>query len=429
MSHAQSRLWFLDSLKSGRLSYIMPATVYLHGKVEVDIFEDTLRQIINRHESLRTAFIQRGDEIRQKILKESEVVFQLQRFDYQSVKAVEDMIFEEQRRTMSLPFDLSSGQLFRASIYQIESKKFVFMMTMHHIISDGWSVNVFLNELLTIYDANISKKSFPLSALKIQYKDYAAWQNENISEIDKDFWIKQLRGKAAPVNFRYDFKPKPDSTFEGALFHGSVPRNLAENLSKIAQKNDTTLSTLIFSVFCILLNKLSGNKQITVALATANRANPDVEKLIGFFVNLLVISVDMSENKSFGVFLKDISSHLANAYRHQNYPLDLIVEKINPSRENGQQKLFNVGYSFRNYADVNLGVSNMQQSEFKHFRIEAIDDSKNRTTAKFELLLFAEESDGELILSLEYNKSLFSESSIGKYMGALVSFLSAIAKS
>jgi non-ribosomal peptide synthetase component F len=270
-------------------------------------------------------------------------------------------------------------------------------------------MSVFTDELTEIYGALINGDSPKLQPSKAQYKDFVQWQNARISEEQKQYWSTQLQGDVPLLNLPFDFELAENKTFAGGEVTAELGTEETQMLNALAVDRGSSLSDVLFTIFNILLNQLTGQTDVTVGVAIANRNHPDLERLMGFFVNALVIKTTIAEDLDFTGLLAQVSENMMDAHANQDYPFDLIVEELKPERISDQQPLFNVMYGFQNKGGINVDLRK-QLAQFPNITVTDFED--NTITSKFDLTLFIYEFDDHLKLSLEYNTGRFTAETI-----------------
>jgi amino acid adenylation domain-containing protein len=407
LSYAQRRLWFLDQLEPGSSFYNIPAAVRLQGTFEIASLEQSFREVIRRHESLRTRFgVVNGVPVQ---LIDEAPEFTLALLDLSTLAEAERegearrVATEEAQR----PFDLSAGPLLRASVVRLTEQEHVLLCTMHHIISDGWSMGVLIRELTTLYAAYISGQESPLPELGIQYADFAHWQREwlqgEVLERQLGYWKEQLAGAPAVLELPIDYPRPAVQTFRGAHQSMNFSAELTTGLKALTQRSGVTLFMTLLAAFQTLLSRYSGQDDIVVSTGIANRNRAETENLIGFFVNTLVLRTDLSGNPSFDELLRRVREVTLGAYAHQDVPFELLVEALAPVRDARYTPLFQVMLVLQN-APV------AAEAELKGLQVSGVGGESG--TAKFDLTLFVEERGGELGMVLEYNTDLFAAATI-----------------
>ncbi|HEU4508042.1 MAG TPA: amino acid adenylation domain-containing protein [Pyrinomonadaceae bacterium] len=401
LSYAQQRLWFLDQLEPGSSFYNIPAAVRLRGTLDLAALEQSFREVIRRHESLRTRFGVVNRTPVQLIDEGQDFSFAV--LDVSSEAEARRVASEESQR----PFDLSTGPLLRASLLRLSEQEHVLLCTMHHIISDGWSMGVLIRELTTLYEAYATGQESPLPELSIQYADYAHWQREwlqgEVLETQLNYWKQQMDGAPAVLELPTDYPRPPVQTFNGAHQSLTLPAELTAGLKALTQREGVTLFMTLLAAFQTLLWRYSGQEDIVVSTGIANRNRAETEPLIGFFVNTLVLRTDLSGEPSFTELLRRVREVTLGAYAHQDVPFELLVEALAPERDARYTPLFQVMFVLQN-------APMSEESKLEGLQVSRLGGESG--TAKFDLTLFVEERGEELGLVLEYNTDLFASATI-----------------
>jgi amino acid adenylation domain-containing protein len=415
LSFAQQRLWFLNQLEGGRsATYNMPAAVRLLGALHFTALEQSLTEMVQRHETLRTTFprVEDGSPI-QNIHQLEGFSYQLSVTDLQSL-AAEEQATEAQRLTSEeaqRPFDLAEGPLFRTTLLRVGPQEHVLLLTMHHIISDGWSIGVFVRDFVSLYKAFSQGGFYPLMPLPIQYADFAHWQRQwltgEVLETQINYWQQQLAGSPALLELPTDHPRPAIQTFRGSIQLFEINQELTKELKQIGHKDGATLFMTLLSAFVILLYRYSGQEDIVVGSPIANRNRSEVESLIGLFVNTLVLRTHLSGNKNFIDLLNQVRKVSLEAYAHQDIPLEQLLEALQPERNLSHSPLFQVMFVLQN--------APREQLELSGLSLSVLD--RESVTAKFDLTLFLEETEQGLKGSLEYNTDLFNADTIDRMAG------------
>jgi hypothetical protein len=318
-------------------------------------------------------------------------------------------------REAGVPFDLARAPLLRVTIIRLAAHRFVVALTMHHIIGDGWSLNVLYNELVALYEAHRLGVPSSLPPLRIQYKDFSHWQNRADFGPAESFWLQTLKGATEAVSLPYDLRPAEESRdFQGNVARLILSQSITESLGELATSFGTTLSNVVLAAFAATLQAVSHQNDFCVGLSVANRNDPDVERLIGFFVNILPIRLRFDKGATYADIIRQVTENVYRALDHREYPFDLLVRKLNPGRQANRQPLLNVIYGFQNYRDVHLDADNalVRDSGIA----EATDFKFSFRTSKFDLCLFVSEIGKSLVLELEYDTGLFLPATIEKML-------------
>ncbi|MBD2040238.1 non-ribosomal peptide synthetase [Microcoleus sp. FACHB-672] len=418
LSFAQQRLWFLDQLDPGTPAYNISAAVHLKGDLNAPALEKSFHEIINRHEVLRTSFATANGQPVQIIHPNFD--FTLSILDLaerqNSTSKLQSFILEEAQQ----PFDLTRLPLLRVKLLKLETTEWVVVLTMHHIVSDGWSMGVFVQEFATLYKAFCAGNPSPLPALPIQYADYAMWQRKwlqrDVLEAKLNYWKQQL-GTSLPVLKFPTVRTRTDvSTFRGASYSFQLSANLSKAINQVSRQENVTLFMTLLAAFQTLLYRYTNQDDLVVGTDIANRTQVETESLIGFFVNLLVLRTDLSGNPTFRELLKRVREVTLNAYAHQDLPFEKLVEALRPDRSSSHNPLFQVLFVLQNMPVPALELPGLTLTPLE------IDSG----TAKFDLALFMAETKSEIIGTFKYNSDLFDETTIAQISARFVTLLTSI---
>ncbi len=410
LSFVQQRLWFLDQLGQGNAAYNIPLPLRLRGPLNLDALHQSLNEIVRRHEALRTTFGVVDEQPVQIIAPELELSLPLIDLSDRAVDEREAeawrLVVEEARSH----FDLSRGPLIRATMLRLGAEDHLLISNMHHTVSDGWSLAVFMRELSALYTAFSSGKSSPLPALPIQYADFALWQREWLqgSALDAQltYWKHQLAGPLPLLELPTD-RPRPAvRTFRGAIHSFVLPAPLTHALMELSQRKDVTPFMLLLTAFKTLLYRYTGQEDLLVGTPVANRTKAETEALIGFFVNTLVLRTKLTGQPTFGTLLQRVREVVLQAFAHQDLPFEKLVEALNPERSLSHMPLFQVAFAFQGVLPV---------PTFAHLTVQPLE--VHMGTAQFDLTLFMEETDQGLTGRLEYNTDLFEPATIARMIG------------
>jgi amino acid adenylation domain-containing protein len=419
LSFAQERLWFLDQLEPGNPFYNIPISVRLTGHVDVEVLERVLTEIVRRHEILRTRIVSDDGRPVQVVAPTARVSLPLHDLGglpaEQREAEVRRLVDEELRR----PFDLAADSPLRASLVRLGDDEHVALVTMHHIASDGWSMGVLLRELNALYAAFVRGEPSPLSELPVQYADFAAWQRQwlrsEVVEAQLEYWRHKLAGSPPLLPLPTD-RPRPaEQSYNGAGFSGTLPRELAEGLKDLARREGVTLYMLLLSAFQALLRRVSGQADVSLGTDVTGRTRSELEALIGFFVNAVVIRVDLPGDPTFRELLAHVRRTALEAYRHQDVPFERVVEALNPQRSLAYAPLFQVMFVFQN----------MPKGRFELPGLSLEPVHPHRWAAKHDLSLFAAEAGGGLEYLWIYSTDLFDEATVVRLAQRYRQFLEA----
>ena len=401
LAFAQQRLWFLDQLGPGSATYNVIAAVRLLGPLNVAALEKAFNEVIRRHETLRTKFTSVGGRPVQVVLPPPVNV--VAREDLRELGEAE-RLQECMRLTaaeIGKPFDLGEGHLLRATLIRLAEQEHGLLLVMHHIISDGWSMGVFVREMMALYHAFSTGLPSPLADLPVQYSDYVYWQNEwlegEVLEGQLSYWKRQLQGAPPVIDLPTDRPRPPVQTFNGARSSTVFSTTLTESLKLMGRREGASLFMILLAAFKVLLYRYSGQTDIVIGTPIANRNRGEIEGLIGFFTNTLVMRTDLSGNPSFRDVLSRVREVALGAYAHQDLPFERLVEELKPERQMNRQPLFQVMFTFQNTPTPTVEASDLTLSPL----------SADVHTAKFDLTLTMDESDGFINGSFEYNTDLY----------------------
>jgi amino acid adenylation domain-containing protein len=422
LSFAQQRLWFMDQLEPGQSHFNMPLAVRLEGKLNVSALTGALNEIVRRHEALRTHFAEVDGRPVQVIAPGVELPLALQDLcastcDRKELEAeVRRLAAEEAAR----PFDLGRGPLLRATLLRLSETEHVLLVTMHHIISDGWSLGVLVKEVAALYEAFAEGRPSPLVELDIQYADFAVWQREwlqgDVLEGQLSYWREQLQGAPAVLELPTDRPRPPVQTFRGAHERFELEAGLTDALRALSRREGVTLFMTLLAAWQTLLARYSGQTDVVVGADVANRNRAETEGLIGFFVNMMVLRTDLSGDPTFAELLKRVREVCLGAYAHQDLPFERLVEELQPERSLSHTPLFQVLFVLQN---TPLG-----ELELPGVKMSVIDP--DIATSKFDLLLTMQESETGLDAEFEYNSDLFDADTIRRMVCHLKTILAGI---
>ncbi len=422
LSFAQERLWFLNQLEGSSATYNMPGAIRVTGKLDINALQQALSEIVRRHEVLRTSFPTVNGTPIQVI--HPEATMNISVVDLQQLEATErESVLHQQAQLAAItPFDLETAPLIRCSLLQLDAREYVLLLTMHHIVSDGWSMGIFIQELSTLYQAFAVRKPSPLAELPIQYADFAVWQRQWLSgkvlETQLNYWLSQLEGAPELLQLPTD-RPRPTvQTFRGTTQSFSLNTDLKEKLQTLSRNSGTTLFMTLHAVFATLLYRYSGQSNILIGSPIANRNRSEIESLIGFFANTLVLKTRFEDNPSFEKLLAQVRETTLEAYEHQDVPFEQVVEVLQPQRSLSHAPLFQVMFVLQN--------APMSELELPGVTLKLL--SSQTETARFDLTVSMQQTSEGLVGSWEYNTDLFDRSTIERMTAHFQNLLSAIVK-
>ena len=416
LSFAQQRMWFLYQLESQSPFYNESLQLRVEGVLKVEALQHSINEIIRRHEILRTTF-PAVDGKPLQIISPS-LAMNIPVLDLQGLEAAEiqQIVTKEARQ----PFDLSNGPLLRFTLLRLGSKSHVLVLIMHHIITDGWSMGIFIQELSSLYRAFTIDSPSLLPELPIQYADFAVWQRqwltEEIQKQQLNYWKQQLANASPLLELPTD-KPRPAiQTFCGATQEFQIDQNLSKQIKIFSQQSGATLFHTLLAAFVVLMFRYSGQDDICIGSPIANRNRREIEPLIGFFVNTLVLRNQIKGNPSFIEFLSQVRQVATSAYTHQDVPFEQVVEALQPERSLSYNPLFQVVFVLENFLLDTLELPD----------VTLTPQLVERGTSQFDLTLAVWETKAGLIGSWEYNSDLFEPDTIARMTSHFQTLLAAI---
>jgi len=425
LSSSQRRLWVLSQFEEANIAYNMPWVYVFEGDLDKPSLEQAFTTLIERHEILRTIFKEDAQgQVRQWIQTVEDIGFKITYKDVRKEKKQAEKIREIVQAECIKPFNLATGPLLRASLYQVENDKWIFTCTMHHIISDGWSMNVLIKELLLFYNAQTKGESNALSPLRIQYKDYAAWQQEQLSgeqlQSHKTYWLEQFTGELPVLEMPTD-KPRPAvKTYNGSIIHKTINAQLSKELKALSQEQGATLFMGLLATVNTLLYRYTNQEDIIIGSPIAGREHADLEDQIGFYINTLALRTQFKGEDSYKELLEKVKQLTLKAYEHQIYPFDELVDQLQLNRDMSRSALF----------DVMIVLQNNETHQAEGLHLGAIEVKEysevENQISKFDLVFNFVEVEEALQVSIEYNSDIYNKNSIEQLASHLEQLLTVI---
>jgi NRPS condensation-like uncharacterized protein/acyl carrier protein len=415
LSFAQERLWFIDKLE-GSAQYHLPSVLRLKGKLNKSALEFALKNIVNRHEVLRTVMIETEGKGYQKVL--SKDGWNLNDADGSQFKNKKEDLKNEILRIVNMPFDLSKDHMMRGHLINLGDNDNLLVLTLHHIASDGWSVSILVSELAELYKSFEEKRDAVLDELKVQYADYSIWQRDYLKgvvlESKLDYWKKKL-GNAEPLHLPTDFPRPAIQGKSGAVKEFIIDKELTDMLQILSRQYGATLFMTLISVFKVMLFRYSNQNDISVGSPIAGRQQKEIEKLIGFFVSTVVLRSDLKSEETFTELLEQVKSTTLEAYEHQDTPFEKVVEAVVKQRDMSRSPLFQVALGLENTPEV---------PEIRSGDLVLSNEVIESNISKIDLFFNIKETDKGLQGIIEYCTDLYKEETIERMTTAFQKFAS-----
>ncbi|MBL0387095.1 amino acid adenylation domain-containing protein [Tumebacillus sp. ITR2] len=405
LSNAQSRIWFQQQLDLQNSSYNMPYSVTFKGELNREALEKALNSVTARQDALRTLFLEEDGVPCQVVLEEVQVTVPYEDLSAQPRGEQETQMQKWIDHDARTAFTLSEAPLMRTKLFRISDDEHKFYINFHHIIADGTSIRLLIQEVAEFYHALLHGQDADLEALAISHVDYAVWQNEQIAagayQEEEAYWTEQLAKPLPVLNLPLDFDRPAVMSDEGAVLEWQLDSALSDLARQVAEREGTSLYIVMLAVYHLLLHRLSGDDDIIVGTPIATRTTRELESLLGVFINTLAIRVRFGENETFRSLLQQVKERCLEAFDRQSYPFDLLVEKVQPERDLSRPALFSVQFVFPN-APSGLHLPGLEMSE----------PTVHRQSSKFDMMLKVMENDQGLKVMIEYNTALLQEETV-----------------
>ncbi|OBQ27589.1 MAG: non-ribosomal peptide synthetase, partial [Aphanizomenon flos-aquae MDT14a] len=407
LSFGQEQLWFLSQIQDNT-TYNLPLALQISGSLNISVLEQVITEIVRRHEILRTNFQQIEGKNLQIIRPEINISLQVINLEQitakQQLQNVQQLINQETDKI----FNLSEDDLFQSTLYQLNQNSYILLLNMHHIISDGWSIGILLQELSTLYGAYLAGNKSPLPDLQIQYADYAIWQKEKftseIREKQLNYWKQQLADIPPLLELPTDKPRPPIQSFRGGIWEFSINSNLSQKIRTLTQQSDATLFMIMLAAFVILLYRCSGQDDILIGSPMAGRNRQEIQSLIGYFVNTVVLRTKLTGNPNFREILNQVRQVATDAHNYQDIPYNQVVEVLNPQRNLSYNPVFQILFDLQHSLTDKLQLPGLTLQPFLG----------EHSTSKFDLSLIIEDRGTELIGAWEYSSDLFTQEAISR---------------
>jgi amino acid adenylation domain-containing protein/non-ribosomal peptide synthase protein (TIGR01720 family) len=426
MSWAQERLWFLDQMEPGSSFYNIPVASLVSAKLDVPTLERALEEIVRRHEAVRTVFRLIDGKPMQVVLPPHPMPIEVEDLRGPGgADAPEALIRRRTSEEGARAFDLANGPLFRAKLFRVSDADYALVLTMHHIVTDGWSMPIVTREMEELYEAFIEGKPSPLKDMEIQYTDYAAWQREYLTgatwQRQVDYWKGHLGG-APDLELPLD-RPRPGvQTFNGGIYRFVYPQAIADGLRVIGTKEGASINMAMMAAFYVLLHKYSGQDDLVVGTLVGNRNHAEIESMVGYFVNSAAVRVRLDDDPTYREVLRRTRKAVLDADANQDLPFERLVDELAPTRDLSRNPVFQVMYFHHTFVRTHHHIENSAmksrlniRSLFAETGVSLVDTDKS----KFDMTLATLEMDGGMPSMVEYNADLWDRATIARMMDHL----------
>ncbi|MGE5343417.1 MAG: amino acid adenylation domain-containing protein [Candidatus Omnitrophota bacterium] len=422
LSPAQRRLWLLDRLVENQIAYNMPGAYWVEGNLHIDVLEKSYAAAIKRHEILRTTFVSVEGPPRQKIHAFEAMGYRLDYLDLRTDPGREETAAYLIREEAAKPFNLEQGPLIRTRLIHMDANRYIFLFNMHHIISDGWSMHGLMKEIIAYYDAYATNSAESLEPLRLQYKDYSEWMTrestQRVLQQQEKYWLDQFAEDIPVLSLPTDYARPAIMSFEGHTVNFDFTAQETGELTKVARSEGVTLFILLISIFNVFLSKVSGEEDIIIGTPVAGRNHPDLEHILGMFVNTLALRNYPRGEMTFIRFLHHLKTLMLEAFENQDYPFETLVEKLEITRDTSRNPLFDVMFTIQDIYESDRGLNQFSDLKIKPYAFD-------HRISKFDLLLATFETDGRVCFVFEYCTALFREGTIQRF----IQYVKAIARS
>lgn len=417
VSHAQKRLWILQQLDLQQAAYNMTGRYLIKGDLSISVLHDCFLKMIQRHEILRTTFKATENYPIQIVKDWTEMAGWWSFADHIGLRDSEAVTIETAEAATTAVFDLENGPLIRVAVWRVGEQRHIMQLSMHHIISDGWSMDIMVEEISRFYKAALAGVTAKMPALRIQYKDYAIWQaallEQGVLNSQREYWHQRLSGEVPVLKLPADRPRSGVKTFRGDMLTFVMDAALAGSLNTYARSRNATLFMLLVSAVKVLLHRYTEQNDIIIGTPIAGRLNADLENQLGFYVNTLVLRTHIDEGATFNEILQLVKQTALEAYAHQAYPFDLLVEELSIKRDVSRNPLFDVMVNMQGRK-----ISTVKEESIYEVEISSME--RAHYTSMFDIWIGFEEVQDEILLSIEYNTDLFEQDRISRLGNHLI---------
>lgn len=427
LSHAQKRIWVASQFEGGSNAYNVPSVFLLNGTINVESFQHSFQIIIEKNEILRTVIAIHENEPFQKIQTLNDQKFKLDFLDWRTDQNKDDKVREFIKADALGTFDFANGPLLRASLIQIEETSYVLTFNIHHIISDGWSRGLLASQLMDVYQKLEANAPLPSGIPAVQYKEYAAWHKKQVGS-QAQFWEQQFAGGIPVLDFPLDHKRSKTLNFSGSTIKSELNSQLMDDLTNLASETHTSLNTIMFAALGLLISEYSGQNKLVIGSLVSGRTHPDLEKLLGVFINFLPILIEAEGTLTLSDFLDKTHHTILNAYQNQDYPFDLMVEHLQKERDLSRNPFFDILLNFHWENDIQHGMNSEKLSDItvEPYDYQYDESGNSGLDIKLDIIPIGK---GRFELWLSYNNLLLDEETMQGFRIAYIDLLEQIAKS
>ncbi|HVI44931.1 MAG TPA: amino acid adenylation domain-containing protein [Chitinophaga sp.] len=414
VSPSQQRIWVLSQFGEANIAYNVPGACIFSGKLDHEALNTAIRMLTDRHEILRTTFTEDPDgNIVQRILPIDRTGIRMNSHDLRHADEQRQLLERWMIQEHTAPFDLAEGPLMRISLYQLAGDQWVFSYVLHHIITDGWSTGILINELLQCYNALVNQEPVALQPLEIQYKDYAAWQLDLVkgqgAAAHRNYWLQQLSGELPVIGLQTDYPRPPVKTYSGSIVQKTFSATWLSRLKSISRAADATLFMGLLAALKMLLHRYTAQDDMIIGTPVAGREHADLEEQIGVYINTLALRTRFRNDDTFSDLLAQVRQVTLDAFEHQVYPFDELVDALQPPRDTSRSPIFDVMMILQN-ADAD---HNRETRRLHNLTVNAWPSGEQAVT-KFDLTFVFVEAGEELLLSVEYRDDIYTQHTVSR---------------
>ncbi|MCP4162574.1 MAG: amino acid adenylation domain-containing protein, partial [Deltaproteobacteria bacterium] len=403
MTYGQRSMWYYDQLQKGNPVYNIINAIKINGNLELSILDKVLKTLVDRHESLRTVFSKENEIPSQKIL--NDIILNVEIEEVPSVDNINDFLENRLKVEVLKEFDLEKGPLLKILLLKFGNDESILSLTTHHIISDAWSNGIFIREFISLYDSLVKDKEIKLGKIDYQFVDYTLWQNKWLEDPSVktivDYWREKLENPPV-LELSTDYPRPPELSFSGGFVPVSIDEKIVAKINDICNKKKITPFVFLLSVFKIFLYRYSNQNDISVGTVVANRSNMDIQNIIGYFMNTLVLRSSISNKNTFIEYLNQVKDVTLEAFRYQDVPFDKLLEELNPVRDKARTPYFQTMFIFHTTEKVDLKLSRLEIEEYEI----------HSGMSPFDLRLQLTEKDNIISGALDYNSSIFTKETV-----------------